>query len=657
MVENIPNQISSITQNLRDFIISLSPQSRNTQHQMKESEFDTFMKSTSDIIAIPADITPFFMEKYRLQSEQLKDLNSEVNQLKDDIENIMQNFNANVNNEQGKFYQNANELSDLFYAQLEIQNFDHEAQISKLKDAILSLKANYDIKSDETDEKPSIEKKPTKPPPHSIQKDYNERKIYIDNNFKESIDTEIDVNDQGSIESNSIYESDEKQDEDINYTTGSSEIKTKAYMGQILKKIDEIEETEESNENLKKQISELIEKSELEIGDLKQKLNNIDSESESKLNHQLKINQQKYDDEFESTKLKYVQREKELIDQLHQLKKEQSSTSNSLKTELSKLKDLSNTLFIQISDKINEEKQSSQTSILEKEKELQSIKEKHNEFMLTLIKNKEQKIFLQPNSSSLLTNPRRKRLNSNADSKTISSPRRSKLKEDFGHSMPIELNESLITQYTELKQKLDEKTLQEQSLSRIQMSDIEQATKLAQAELVDQTNQLGEMESALDNVDEITENSESRKIKDEINRLRVEVNKRKTLQALQLHQNKEMEQIDQDLVNLSKNSSDSITKMNNHWFEKLSEEQLKTNEFIKGTQMKLEFVLKKLKDAEINEERLAISNQQKWCDLQNNDQVSARELCPRVKRISRPTSSISQAPPFLAHPKLPHLQK
>lgn len=705
--QTISNQIAVLTSSLKDSIKQMSSANSKLENESKlknDPSFHSLIEDASNLFSAPVDFRPLITQKYKKQQDQITKLLNQLTRFVNDIEAHSKKFEENVEEEKRKFNRSINNLANNYYDQREMHTSNHEAQISNLEDAIYELKANYEAKLSDGLKKVAAEKQLLKKLYKTVQKNYNDLKPGLESNLPETNsqvytdneDNEKDLNknknDINDNDNNNYNDDNDNDNNNYNDATGSSEVKTRAYMGDILNKIDEIEEVEQENKKLADQIQAMKLKNETEIAQLKNQLTQIETNTESKLNGALKANQEKYDNDFEAIKSKYAQIESELIKKLNALKKEQSATNNNLKTELSKVKAMSNSCKVKISKKIKEAEIISESKINQKKLELQNLKAEHSKAVEEFLKeNKSEAGQIYPENafnSSSSTNSRpsssirrklsqskkkvsqpqtpqpanlpRRPMQSNKEDDKIDSSDTKSLMEKINESE----NESMqkIAQYSELKNNLRIKIAEEDAATSNQLSEIEKETEIAQSELNDLLKNLEELQQSLSASMSITNSSneiekqqkdEINSKKDEINRRRVAVNKRKALQAVQSLHHQEIDKIDEDIQNIIFNSVSQIQQKS----ENLLDEQKKTNETLTESSTKLEAVLKELKEIKIDEEEVAIKERQKWGEIRSSIANSTIDLYnqSKNKNTSRPTSS--QSRPIVSSSKLPPLQK
>lgn len=697
--EVISNQITTLSNSLKDAIKNVAtndqkivPVFSDADKNSFDTKFNSFLESASNLFSAPTDIKPLIAEKYKKQSDQITKLKNDIKRYFNDTNLHTKKFNESIDEETHKFNRSLNNLVNNYYDQKEMHASNHEAQISNLDDSIYKLKANYEAKLSDGLKKVAAEKKLLQKVYQSFQKNYNDMKVGLGNNLKDQNDT--DEEEEKSINKNINFDENESysklDDDNVNYNdaTGSSEVKTRAYMGDILNKIDEIEEIEQENKKLADQIEKMKIKNDSEIAQLKNQLTQIETDSESRLSSALKSNQEKYDNEFEAIRSKYSQIESELIKKLNGLKKEQSSTNNNLRSELSKVKAISNSCKVKLSKRMKEAENISQSKIHEKEMQVQNLKKEHAKAIYELnIENQNEIEQINPennfNSSSCQSTSIRRKLSQVKQKVTqpqtprgVQSPRNTKLPDDekidisdtkaIMDKINSSENESRqrIAQYSELKNNLQAKISDEQINTLSQLSEIEKATEISQGELNELSKKLDELQLLISNSISIPENEkeivqqqneEINNKKDEINRLRIEVNKRKTLQAIQSHHHQEINQIDENIQKLIQDSFTDIQQKS----EDISNEQTKTNDAIKESFTKLDTILNELKEAKIDEEEVSIKERQKWSDIRSDIANSTIALCNqnKAKNTSRPTSSAATSRPIVSPSKLPPLQK
>ena len=282
--ESISSQITSLSNNLKDAIKNIVSNDQkkssvfsNEEKECYDTDFNSFLECASNLFSAPVDFKPLIAQKYKKQSEQIAKLQNELKRYINDTDKHTKNFNENIDEEKRKFNRSVNNLANNYFDQKEMHNSNHEAQMSNLEDSIYELKTNYEAKLSDGLKKVADEKKLLKKVYQSFQKNYNDIKTGLESNLKEAnnqIDVDEDETDKKSnnnYDENNSYTKIDDENYNVNYNdaTGSSEVKTRAYMGDILNKIDEIEEIEQENKKLASQIETMKLKNESEIAQSK----------------------------------------------------------------------------------------------------------------------------------------------------------------------------------------------------------------------------------------------------------------------------------------------------------------------------------------------------------------------------------------------------
>ena len=126
-------------------------------------------------------------------------------------------------------------------------------------------------------------------------------------------------------------------------------------------------------------------------------------------------------------------------------------------------------------------------------------------------------------------------------------------------------------------------------------------------------------------------------LREEKDRLRIDVSKRKALQALQMKQRQDIEDIEHKINEASSNLNSEIEKSTEELVEQLKEEQRKSNDLIQSASAKLESALKELIDAKSEVEELTIQDMRKWGELRTGIADSTIAICKKLN--NRPISS------------------
>ncbi|OHT11977.1 hypothetical protein TRFO_18359 [Tritrichomonas foetus] len=721
--EKVAEQIKSLCSGFQSIIKRIgNQQDKATQEESQKinNQFLSFVNETTSSLVPPVDLNPIITKRYQKQYEEICNLQQEINRLNNEIDIQTKKFNEKFDEEKRKFNMQVNNMAYNYSEQKEAHDTNHDNQMNDLEEQIYELKETFDSRFTNELEKVVDEKKMLTKVYQNFQKEFDELKTGID-----QID-HMDTSDRISRLDSSLHDtcdqiSDFSTEKDF---TDSMEVKARDMISEFsdtqTEPFDEIEKLEEENLVLKQEIEDLKAKYEPEIMNLKNQLNTIEADCDLKLSATLKSNQKKYDSEFDKIRAEYSKAEEELIDKLNKLKKEKTYTINSLKNELSKIKEKADECQIRMNKRIRSAKLVSATKIQEKENQIQKINVEHKKLIEEMVKSYQKQlneiksensqikseindeINKDNNDSDIIFpektfSPRSKQIQARhkivepQKMKNIQSPRRMKQSQneekDDAKSVLDKIDNTekeyrkYMHSYQDIKKRLENEIKNDQHNLSIQIQEFGKASEIAQNELKDLNKTLDLKKNEImnripntyaennnininqndknnDEIIKIKDQDESiRKMKDELDRLRTEVSKRRALQSLQAKHHKEMNEIQSEIDTLEVDTFQKLLKESEKYAEILYNEKIKSNDEIQKTSLKLECVLKELKEAKVEAEESAIKDHQKWNDVRNDISNTTVAMCNKMKSASRPTSSVSKARPIVSSPKLPPLQK
>ena len=674
-LSEISNQIESISALIKTEIKSIF--NGKASNQSKSDNFDNFVDQTSSILVSKNDINNIILSKYKEQYDQISQIQSQVDRISKEINDKTKLFNQKIDEEKRKFNRNINNITNGYFEQKQMHYTNHENQMNDLEDQIYELKEAYDGRLTGDLERVVDEKRMLSKVYQSYQKEYDEIKMGIENSLKD-----ICLSDESSSFRDDL---------------DSLEIKLRDIYSEFSDdQLDEIEKLDEENKELQNQIDNLKAKYDPEIEELNKKKQAVISEIKAQVNSALQKNQQKYDSEFENIKLHYSNIEEDLINQLNSLKKERATINDTLKNELQQLKthlascDARSNKKIRIakltaSSKIQEKDDEIQRQIDENNKQLDELKQSNRIEIDQLIQNANNNESKSQNGK--VSEPIK--VSEPKPLKSINSPRRSKNLNATLNSLPTHSNDLDINnnkeqskrimetidraemesrQYTsnyyELKQKLENDINEDKSNVLSQISSVEKALKTAQLEFNELMKKYNEKKALINQsyTQDSPQESESlnsnfNKLKNELDRLRVEVTKRRLLSSLQAKHQQEMESIDNDMNAIEKETMYALQEKEEEMSEQLINERAKTKEVLHNASNKLISVLKELAIAKAAIEETSLSEKNQWKDIRNDISNSASIASYKAKASTRSTSSVATAPPILSPNNLPPLQK
>ncbi|OHT02145.1 hypothetical protein TRFO_30911 [Tritrichomonas foetus] len=665
------------------------------------TEIDSVMKETAEKVAPKMDLTPYIEKRAKAQQIEIGRLKEMITRYSNEIIKQTDNFNSRIDEEKKKFKNIANDLAIHYYEQCQTANSSHDNQMLELDDELYELKNSFDSKLSDEKEKVVIEKKLLKKVYQSFQKDYDTMKTELEGELNEvnsqinEIEYEIKSNygdAQKQIEElrKKIEDKCKEGDEELN----SIEDENKALQA-------EIDKIKNENEPIIQELTEKIEKAEIEYEEkLSEQLKSNQPKFESELqsiSEKFGSVEEELINKLELLRKSRSGTSESLQAELVRLKSEVNSSDSRIAKQL---KIARARLDAKVHAKDTELKQfrSDQLRFIETtrhayQNELSRVKNE-NENQLVIF---EQNLMKAAANSQQHRNNRnigrmkvKEPQNGNEKGAPAPSPRRPKATAATRPPMVEEMDinngnivDSLSSQFEEReseaikclndlmasKKKAENDIKINKSKACAQINELEKAIQISRDELnelkeklvsegKDQNEMKNEHNSEEENENENHEKLKNRvsereeeliynieqqklaiqQLKEEKDRLRVDVSKRKALQSLQIKLRQDIQEIEEKIKEVSSHVTEEIEEADLELARSFKQEQKATADQIQEASVKLERAIKNLLEAKAEAEEISMKDRQKWSELRSGIADSTLTICKKLNN-TRPTSS------------------
>ena len=672
-------ELDKFCNTLKDTIKSFDPTSNVDAKPGNEEVFSNNINSMiTDLatqIAPKVDARPIMQKRLKQQQMEIEKMKESIKRISRDIQLQTDKFNEEIEGEKRKFLSIANDLTNHYFEQRQASNEIHDNQMIELEDELYELKSTFDKRIADEKEKMEIEKKLLKKYYKSYQKKFDTMKDELQDDLN-STNMHIDNLEK---EINKNYGQVQKQIDELN-----AELELRRKEGQ-----EQLEKIEMENKELQDQIDAIKNENEAKIAELQETIDKSETNFEEKLQEALKANQPKLEAEIEAINLKYSNIENELNAKLDKLKKSKSGAAESLQNELLRLKSEVNSIDSKIAKRLKTASAQIDAKIHAKDNELKQLRSEQLKLVeatrnayqneLSRIKNEnENKIVLleqaimksvvknhnisrqslnrlrvkepqqQPSGPIVSQTPRRPKVSIPPITRTSKDD--SNIIESLSKEFEIIDKESRnkFASYSNTKKKIETTDKSNKTKASARINEVEKQCKSIREEInalneninnnihTEQIIELSPRQIDLkNNIDQ--QKQAIQQLREEKDRLRIDVSKRKALQALQMKQRQDIEDIEHKINEASSNLNSEIEKSTEELVEQLKEEQRKSNDLIQSASAKLESALKELIDAKSEVEELTIQDMRKWGELRTGIADSTIAICKKLN--NRPISS------------------
>lgn len=660
--------------------------------------FQNLVSDISSHISPDLKMRQVTTEMIQYQTKEIVQLQETVHNLLSEIEKQNNLYNEAIDSEKKTFQNSVNAVISNYQNSVSDLSLSHDQEIKQLEDSIEEIKMNFDSNIEK--EKNEIIQQETELNCtfQTFQGQFNTMKA----NYEKELENLNQQTERLASEINEKYGSYEDQVQEMKEQIEQKQIEYLEEMAQLSQENKEISESIEKvrNENQSKieelqiKIKNKEKNCERKIQSaLKAKLPQLENEINS-LTNQFELNERELTSKLESLKKQRSNQTDSLQSELVKLKSEVNSCDSRIAKQLKSDRAKFDAKILAKESELKQFK-SDGIKFIEMTRqahqaELARLKNENENMIVILEQSLMKAVSNNEGTQRRIPNPRNKPkpvdntgktfqvVEPNPSSQSMQTPRR--IKDTTIENVQIDPNISCsnsfesqfalkekeargkTNEFTIVKKKAENEARANRAKACAQLNELEKTVKSSEKELIDLKEQLrieeekhkeqskeeeeeddDESQKVPTKIDELRNSVEQQKaaiqqLKEEKDKLRVEIPKRKALQALHLKLRKDKSEIEEKIKIASAGVNDEIDKIATKMIKTHQEEQQKTNELLSEATIKLESLLMELVNAENEAEEVKMKDIEKWGQLRSGIADSTLSIDKKLNS-GRPSSS------------------